>query len=582
MDEGGEINSKRPRSPAKVGPRAAHLYHTRKPVPYDEMKAAGFKLRLNAMVRAVRWVERLKYGPKEHDEYRINTEVSERPLWPVVDPRLFPGSAVSQFVAAAASACNLDDKNWYTHGAVDENAHACCDEQLGSRCCDKFMVFTQADSTGVLKPSFHGVMAEARSLIGEEAAWTDAARSTSVVLDRPDRQRRLWQTLLRLGGFSASSVLEVLFESFIRVVHDEFAAPNADEDEADSRPAGGIASVAAALRHAPTRNAVMLKRMLYIAGSVLDAPEHVRGERVRFVDETAATPAITADGKPRPTAGYEVGDPWSSAWTSVAEALNTLEAQSVGKTKRLDTLMAKDARLPPTKSQDACMRDDETDDIIGAFKEDFSFIEDAKAVYDAAKNVCKWYHEYFFPRVVWVALKRRPPQDPKQPARKNDPPKQFNYERYWLYNYHENVEHQHETFEITTADYFDNIQPTKFYKRGEDEFEFDEPTADAYYLLKKRLMYIMCQGVLRGRIGYVETTYEKLDTFTVPRLFGDPERRRLFLKLVAALVQRNTVRNPIHAAVVARGERLAAAQRELESIVWAYLRISGQNPKLPY
>lgn len=475
------------------------------------------------------------YGDVAAAKKVISSSAEKTAMMPVVDPRFFPASRTTQFITLCTSMCNrLDENDFYAHPTLSEDHHYCFDDTLARACLDAYVPFVNGDNAELFRPVFHGAMAEARMLLEEDESWGGAVmKRFNVVNPVWEPELRLWQNLLRAGGFSADTVLREVFDAL---------------DVSDDLE--------------PLLKAIGLRRTHGGGGHHrADAWQCVEQLFKDDTDWDVAAPKFAARFGGNVVHDEEQDTDFA---TPIEEEMASL---LVRLRKGLPTIVS-EARGEDGESVDgetAGTGEGETAGGGRAHK-----IEEL--VGEAAFLVLQWYDEYFFPIVVFPFLKRsKSGEGAVTKAINGDTIGRWDYKRHWMYVFSDVSEVPWTNLKLPVEEH-----RLKNFKGDEDDLDLD----DVCRGFQQRIAEKVCRAVVEGRGAYIDKIKSMIPK--VPRLLSDDTRRRLYTKLVADVVNLNSVKNPRLHAMVQRGERLGALNRSVEAIVHTYRELSGKKKFLPW
>lgn len=489
------------------------------------------------------------------------------PLLPVIDPRFFPESKTSHIMNLCTGMSNrLDDMDFYRHKKPNP-VYGCHDRKLALACLNAYLPLFHGHSSVLFKSSFHGALAEARLLLGEHDQWyEETAEANQVSSEEWAPEQRMWQLILRLGGFTVAKVVMILFNMYERLKGSyDFAAflEMLDLDDLIPMVDAGLEAATELVEQAPPRmgrvffggpstmsrapTSVMAQSNMVLKGyeesKELAPPELLQNITELFVTHTEEDDEDQDDGvftsplKPKPTRGK-----------THTYAQGTVPA-----------------RPPPTDRLGA-----QFDADLNAHLKRQVASHTLAHVRKPASQLLVWYELYFMPKVVMHFLRSKPDAISLAPiSTGTDDADVWNYQRFWLYAVNSETE-------ITTS----HVR----IKNPSKPQEQDDYVLNVRHQFQEMCAEAMQQAIIEGREAYIQTIKDKTipKSVRVPTLLSHEERRRIYVKLVAAVINLNNTKNPKLQVMVQRSERLNALTREVEALVWTYSRLAGRASALPW
>ena len=519
-------------------------------------------------ITAVTTMDMVHLGSQEVARKVVVKYARLSPLLPVIDPRFFPESKTAHIMNLCTGMSNrLDDMDFYRHKKPNP-VYDCHDRRLALACLNAYLPLFHGHSSVLFKSNFHGALAEARLLLGEHDQWyEEAAGANYVSSERWEPEQRMWQLILRLGGFAVDSVLMILFNmheqlkdsyemaAFFEMLDLDDLIPGVD---AGLKAASGLLVGQAPVRtgrvffgpSTMTRTTSSTTKSSMVLNGYEESKELAPAELLQNINEFLASQADQQEA-----AGPEEDDEFTSPFKPHRNDRKRKHNYSAG--------------AGPAKPS--------TGRLAAQFGSDFLANLNKPVASDGLSNVQKaasqlllWYELHFMPKVVMHFLQAKPEAISLAPiSTGTDDVDVWNYQRFWLYAVNNETEMTAANVRIKNpakiedgdSDYTKNVKT-----------KFQELCADA-----------IKQAIIDGRQAYIQAILEKtIPRVRMPALLSHEERRRIYVKLVAAVVNLNNTKNPKLQVMVQRGERLNALTREVEALVWTYNRLVGRASALPW
>jgi hypothetical protein len=438
-----------------------------------------------------------------------------------------------------AGMCNRSEAKafyWFDH--PEKTMHYCHDQELARDHLDSFSPFTHRDGESIFSTVFSGSLSETLSLL-----YIQDTKDQYTWGSKPDM---VLKDILEHGELSASNVLETLL-----TLYDTCISTN---------------------RHPKNR----MTKFYHLVSFLKLAPINYKGEHTNVVASCTEAPALS---------GAE--NMHAFIWRATQrylESMNTAEYQNAylivqnkeNELKKIELQISSGKNVLQQEQDDAGAEHfhalQNLDKIVHKIQK--KSMSDGLMDHLAA-SWKKWYDAFFLPEIILKGILHKCPSMLSTTSNQEAPVR--DYRRFWIYCFEGQEDEILGLLQNETADFDQGFIQRPYGLSVNRPHFFPDTSSNIRQEFDRIIFGLVFEAIKKGRTNYI-LAVKHAGPPKVPLHLSDPERRRLFVKLVSCVMSMHAVKEPRLQIAVDRSRRLELLNREIEGIVLAYRALEGQRP----